>query len=258
MTAVYLRAIEFELPLSHSIRKALMLYQAEFQAWADQERRAQTRSKKFQDMGRNFLNILSSDQSVIDVLWEMYRSGVLDAVIPEMKNVRDLPSDMSFHAFTVGQHTMYNLRKLEDLRVTDDERLAEGRKVANQLSGDGLRQIRLILLLHDLGKKQDKKPAEPDHAIVSARDIVPARMKEFGLPEKEIGNIAWVVRDHMVLNAFSRLRDTEFKSKLPVLLKTVGLDPELSSEKLNLLYLISLTDRASLHPWKEIDRKSVV
>lgn|GEM_PF-3812133 len=258
VTAVYLRAIEFELPLSHSIRKALMLYQAEFQAWADQERRAQTRSKKFQDMGRNFLNILSSDQSVIDVLWEMYRSGVLDAVIPEMKNVRDLPSDMSFHAFTVGQHTMYNLRKLEDLRVTDDERLAEGRKVANQLSGDGLRQIRLILLLHDLGKKQDKKPAEPDHAIVSARDIVPARMKEFGLPEKEIGNIAWVVRDHMVLNAFSRLRDTEFKSKLPVLLKTVGLDPELSSEKLNLLYLISLTDRASLHPWKEITDPGVL
>ncbi len=250
--SVYLRSLEFEVPLSSSIRFALLRFQPELQAWADQERVKETPSAAFQALGRNLLELLSRQQSVTGALWEMYRSGILEAIVPELRNVRDIPSNFNIHAFTVGQHTLYNLKKLDDLRVTEDEQLQKGRAVLEGLSPDQMMQIRLTLLFHDLGKRMSKTPVEPDHAIVSSRDIVPVRLKELGVPADKIENAAWVVRDHMVLNAFARMQDVRFEAKLPVLMKHFALDPGISQERLKLLYLISLTDRDSVNPWAPI------
>lgn len=247
--AVYLRSVEFELPLSHEIRLALVRFQQQFQAWLDQQRNLDEPDESFRRTGAHFLKIMGSQQSVMGVLWEMYRIGILEALVPEMRRVRDIPSNFNVHAFTVGQHTMYNLKKFEDLRVTEDPQLREGRAIAAGLTAAGLRQIRLTLLFHDLGKRMVKTPVEPDHAIVSSRDIVPVRFKELGVSGEDTANAAWAVRDHMVLNAFARMQDVRFDVKIPVLMKTFGLDPEASLERLKLLYLISLTDRDSVNPW---------
>lgn len=247
--ALYQRSLEFELPLSHELRLALLRYQPEYQAWLDAQRKNPLKSEAFVRTSQSFLKIMGSSQNVIGILWDMYRSGILEALVPEMRNVRDIPSNFNVHIFTVGQHTMFNLKKFEDLRNTQDPQLQTGRQIAEDLTPAQLTQIRLTLLFHDLGKRMVKTPVEPDHAIVSSRDIVPLRLAEMGLSGDEIENVSWAVRDHMVLNAFARMQDVRFSAKLPVLLKTFGLDPEASLEKLKLLYLISLTDRDSVNPW---------
>jgi UTP:GlnB (protein PII) uridylyltransferase/anti-sigma regulatory factor (Ser/Thr protein kinase)/methylase of polypeptide subunit release factors len=251
--AAYQYALEKNLPLSHQLRLALIQYQAEFQNWLDSQRLKRKPKESFTEVGRRFLKIMESDQSVMAVLWDMYRSGVLEAVVPELRKVQNLASNFEVHAFTVGQHTLYNLKNFESLRHASGPEPSEGEIIASRLNAAERRQMRLALLFHDLGKRISKTTIEADHAIVSARQIVPKRLKELGATQEDIQAVMWIVRDHMVLNAYAYyFKGDEFETKLPVIKNVIGIDPEASSERLKLLYLISLTDREALNPWLDM------
>ncbi|MBU3758979.1 MAG: hypothetical protein FGM27_03510, partial [Candidatus Omnitrophica bacterium] len=246
---LFRQSIDRGLPLSHELRLALLSYLQEFTERLKEESEKDSQSPFFSDIAQNFRDLMASDKNIMPALWEMYRLGVLEALVPELRQVRDIPSNFNVHIFTVGQHTLYNLQKFEDLRSSEKTGLEEGRRIASALDAPGRLQIRLTLLFHDLGKRMVKLPVEPDHAIVASREIVPRRLRELGVEMTAIQNIAWAVRDHMVLNAFARMDDANLSVKLPVLLKTIVLDPEANLERLKLLYLISLTDRDSVNPW---------
>lgn len=133
----------------------------------------------------------------VSTLRNLERSGVMDVLFPEMSACRTLmPSDAS-HQFTVYEHTIQAFQALEEL----DSGSPLGR-IKHEVPD--LTPVRLGLLFHDLGKADTSRPhSETGETIV--RDVG----KRWQLEPQIIEDVAWLVRNHLVMSQYIRVRDID-------------------------------------------------
>jgi [protein-PII] uridylyltransferase len=135
---------------------------------------------------------LSTGESTIR---NLDRCGLLSSILPELTRCRSLMPRDTVHQYTIYEHTLRAIRYLDEIKP--GSYLAEVKASVNDLE-----PLYLALLLHDVGKVETDKR----HGQVGA-EIARQVCDRWGLAENVRELVEWLVREHLVMARFIRVRD---------------------------------------------------
>jgi [protein-PII] uridylyltransferase len=183
------------------------------------------------ESARLFLSTLRPSGQVGRLLREMYRTGVLAILVPEVLHARCLLQFNQYHSYTVDEHS---LRAVEAAENFDSDQ---------EPVGIAYRQIRhkeilhLSLLLHDLGKGNER-----DHSEVG-REIARAVARRLGLSAHLSEMLEFLVHKHLLMAHLAFRRDLSDVAMLMRFSRDVG-----SPELLRMLFVLTAADMTAVGP----------
>jgi [protein-PII] uridylyltransferase len=178
-----------------------------------------------------FLEILSRPGQLGPVLRNMYRTGVLELVLPAMRHARDLLQFNQYHHYTVDEHTLRTVEAAESF-LTDPGPLGRAYREIHHKE-----LLHLSLLLHDAGKGY-----EEDHSEVGRRLAIDAA-KRLGLPDHQRDLLVFLVHQHLTMATLAFRRDTTDPEVLLRFNHLVG-----SPDALQMLYILTAADITAVGP----------
>ena len=192
-----------------------------------------------------FLAILRAPHGVAETLRQMHRLGVLTAYIPEFARIACLVQFDYYHRYTVDEHTFVLLDTLEGLRGTDDPRLQEFRRIAQELRKPEI--LKLAILLHDIGKGEGHGHSERGVAIAEAV------LTRLGLPPADIAAVTFLVAQHLSMAHIAERRDLDDERLIIEFARLVE-----TEELLRMLYLLTYLDINAVGPQVWTDWKGTL
>lgn len=190
------------------------------------------------EVSRIFLQIMAGPGTTA-TLEAMHRAHLLEKLVPAMGVVRGLMQFNHYHKYTVDEHSLLAVGRVEALAQEPS------------LLGDVYRSIKrkdilhLSVLMHDLGKGQ-----EADHSDVGKRlaEEVAVRL---GLDEQDVRTLCFLVHRHLLMAHTAFRRDPNDVKVVSPFAREVG-----TPEVLKKLLALTAADIAAVGPgvltkWKE-------
>jgi [protein-PII] uridylyltransferase len=177
------------------------------------------------------LGIFSFDRHLGRALRAMYRCGVLEWLIPDMRHARCLIQFNQYHSFTIDEHC---LRTVEagSAFAFETGPIAQARRSIRQPA-----ILNLALLLHDIGKG-----FEEDHCIVG-REIAHRVGVRLHLQDHDRERLEYLVLKHLDMVHLALRRDITD----PGLAMKFSHDVK-NPETLRMLYVLSAADLSAVGP----------
>lgn len=147
----------------------------------------------------DLLVLLGSGETQVGVFEALDRSGLWERLLPEWRDVRDLPARDRAHVYTVDRHLVQTA--VEASRLTTAVARAD--------------LLLLAALLHDLGKGRDR-----DHSEVGAELAEPIG-RRLGLSGDDVDTLVRVVRHHLLLAATAARHDPHDPATADAVLTTL-------------------------------------
>ena len=146
-----------------------------------------------------FLRILERRRNTAATLRAMHDLGVLGAYLPEFGDLTCLVQYDIYHLYTVDEHTLVGLEKLEELLR------GEGPPSLVQAASEIERKELLFLgmLLHDIGKSRRE-----EHISVGLR-MGAELCERIGLSEADARQVLFLIENHQEMVAISKRRDLD-------------------------------------------------
>jgi len=167
----------------------------------------ETNREKFRkkEVLKLFKEILTNPKRLSYTLELMHDTKVLGAVIPDFERLRGHFQFDTYHKFTTDIHSILTVREIEKMEekgtnavsVKEKQRLYQ---VYQDLENPST--LYIAALFHDIGKGKPGK-----HEIVGA-GLTKKYMKEMGFKEEEIEEVAWLVKNHLLMSHIAFRRDT--------------------------------------------------
>ncbi len=185
---------------------------------------------------RLFLDILGCNRHLGAILRSMYRTGVLEHVLPPLAHARGLLQFNQYHSFTVDEHTFRAVEAAEQLESDDGPLGTAYRSIPHK------QILHLALLLHDLGKGFDE-----DHSEVGRR-LAEEMSQRFDLDSHNRELLTFLVHKHLLMAHLAFRRDISGSEVLLSFSREVG-----SPETLRMLYVLTSADIKAVGPgvWTE-------
>ena len=185
-----------------------------------------------QESAEMFLEILSGNGSMSKTLRSMFRTRVLDILIPHITRTRGLLQFNLYHSYTVDEHTLRAIEACE--KFSQDEESPVG-AVYREIQRKHI--LHLALLLHDLGKGYAESHAEIGAAIA---DDIASRL---GLNDHERDLLVFLVHKHLTMAHTAFRRDITDPQEIIQFARNVG-----SPEALRMLYVLTAADLQAVGP----------
>ncbi|TNH04391.1 bifunctional uridylyltransferase/uridylyl-removing protein GlnD [Testudinibacter sp. TR-2022] len=149
---------------------------------------------------QKFVHLLAQPQAIARAIVPMHQHGVLNAYCEEWNNISGLMQFDLFHAYTVDEHTVRVLLKLESFLEPQN---AEQHPLCVELFPNLANRtlIYLTALFHDIAKGRGG-----DHAELGAIDVYDFAQKH-GFDEQDAEMTAWLVLNHLKMSVTAQRRD---------------------------------------------------
>ena len=181
--------------------------------------------------------ILLAPLQPLDALDEMLTTGILLALIPEMKNVVNLIQYDEYHVYPVDKHLLHAVRLLKDFGKPDlNPQEAFYGQLFSEVSRPEL--LHWAVLLHDLGKGREGK----DHSTHGA-EIVRHIFQRMNFADSDIETISFLVREHLLLTKTATQRDLNDEKAVIQCASNFR-----NTEELKMLYLLTVADSKATGP----------
>ena len=168
-------------------------------------------------------------------LQSMLDTGLITALVPEFGPVEHLVQFDDFHIHPVGKHTLEVVRTLAAMPDTElnggDAWLAERARALPHFE-----RLLLAGFTHDLAKP------DRDHSGTGARLAVDI-LRRLGADEDTIADVAFLVREHLLIPKTATRRDLADESVAARLAEVCG-----TPERLDMLHLLAVADSSSTGP----------
>jgi [protein-PII] uridylyltransferase len=178
-----------------------------------------------------FLSLLSQPPRLAESLRKLHELRVLEQIIPAMTHARGLLQFNAYHRYTVDEHS---LRVVDELTRLQNDGGVPG-EVYRSLRDK--RTLHLAALLHDLGKGYVE-----DHSEVGLR-VAERVASRLHLPEHEAETLKFLVHKHLRMSHLAQQHDIHDSNVVVQFAVEVG-----SSERLKMLYVLTLADLAGVGP----------
>lgn len=178
-----------------------------------------------------FLEILAFDRHLGRALRAMYRTGVLEWLIPDLRHARCLIQFNQYHTYTVDEHSLRAVEAASHLAL-DPGPLGAARKAIRKPA-----ILNLAILLHDIGKGY-----EADHSDVG-KEIAHRVALRLQLPESDRRRLEFLVHKHLEMVHLATRRDTTDPALALRFSHEVG-----DAETLRMLYVLSAADLSAVGP----------
>jgi [protein-PII] uridylyltransferase len=178
-----------------------------------------------------FLRILKRKQRAADTLRAMHELGILGAYLPEFGETTCLVQYDIYHVYTVDEHTLVGLERLEELTGRDAGHTL--RVLYEELERKDL--LFLGLLLHDVGKA--RRTEHISEGIEMGRTLC----ERIGLSDADTRCVLFLIENHQEMVMISQRRsldDTKLIADFAGRFANV--------EWLKMLYLLSYADLSSV------------
>ena len=190
-----------------------------------------------------FFEILKWKERVYETLYDMHRSGVLGAFIPEFGRLLCMVLHDAYHIYTVDQHSLQLIKEIEQLKAGEYH---DSLPLLTQLAreADKIELLYLGLMFHDIGKGYGG-----GHSEIGAGMISPiARRMRLNVDDAAL--VEFLVRHHLLMTHTAFRRDLEDDRTIRSFAETMG-----SSPNLKMLYLLTFADVKGVgpdiwNPWK--------
>jgi [protein-PII] uridylyltransferase len=178
-----------------------------------------------------FRELLGRPGRVGRVLRQLHEARLLSALVPAFKRVTGRVQSKFFHQYTVDEHTLVCLEKLDQI-WNQNENLLNGAfytEMFRQVARPDL--LYLALLFHDIGKGVGN-----DHSISGAH-IAAVEARRLGFSSADVQRVTFLVRHHLSMVVISQKRDLDDPEVIHNFARLVG-----DTENLRMLTLLTLTD----------------
>ncbi len=193
-----------------------------------------------------FMDIIRGNR-VYETLREMHRCGVLGRFIPEFGALSFLVVYEPHHRYTVDEHSLRAVRRLEDLGSTRYKNLEHLSVLYRKIRPK--EALVLSLLLHDIGKKGitrdgrfqyfGRKRFHEGEGYLEIKNI----MERFNLDIRTRNRIEFLVKNHTLMSSVAFKRETDD----PEVIAQFA-DEVVDRENLDSLYLLTYADMAAVSP----------
>ena len=160
------------------------------------------------------------------------KCGLIAELLPELDACRTLVPEDSSHAYTVFEHTLRVVGKLDG--ADEDAFLAELKGGVSDVE-----PLYLAALLHDVGKLNSETEARP-HSSIGA-DLARHVGLRWQLSERTTELVSWLVREHLTMSLFMRIRDVQHPATIAEFAAIVE-----TPERLFMLALLTWADISSV------------
>jgi [protein-PII] uridylyltransferase len=197
---------------------------------------------------KSLKRILSASPHTFNVLNEMLTTGLMTALIPEMKGIVNRIQYDEYHLYPVDKHSLRTVQRLKQFRDAP----LDG---PDGFYGELYKEIgspELLLwagLFHDMGKGEH---AHEHHADQGAQ-IVRRLFERMGFPEKDIETISFLVREHLFLMHTATRRDINDEK---IVVQSAGHVADI--QRLKMLYLLTVADSKATGPKAWSDWKAAL
>ncbi len=185
--------------------------------------------------GELFLKMLGRVDRLHETLREMHGMKALGRFLPEFGAVSALVQHDLYHKYTVDEHSLLAVRKIQDLKTGSGLSYPEFSEAFRRVND---RQVLMLAaLLHDCGKAKGKGHAETG-ALLARRAA--ARM---GMPEEQADKVEFLVRNHLLMDHVSQRRELSDRKVVEQFCGIVD-----SRELLDMLYILTYADISAVGP----------
>ena len=165
------------------------------------------------------------------MLRTLFRTRILDILIPDVTRVRGLLQFNQYHSYTVDEHTFRAIEACEKLQHDDSSAGTAYRNVRHKAT------LHLALIMHDLGKGFDE-----DHSDVGRR-IAMRIASRLGLSDHKREMAELLVHQHLKMSHLAFRRDISDPQVVMQFAHDVG-----SPEVLRMLYVLTVSDVTAVGP----------
>lgn len=179
---------------------------------------------------RTFRELFCCGVGLTHTLRRMNRYDLLGAYLPEFDKIIGLMQHDLFHAYTVDEHTLFVVRNLRRLTVSEHyDELPQLSDLIIQLRHPD--QLYLAGLFHDIAKGRGGSHSKLGAGV--ARQFC----RHHHIDEESSEEIAWLVEHHLEMSTFSQRHDIDDPEEIEAFAEIVG-----KQSRLDMLYLLTVAD----------------
>jgi [protein-PII] uridylyltransferase len=166
----------------------------------------------------------------------MHNAGLIQALFPEWQGILCLVVPDFYHRYTVDEHTLVTIEKLDELAATQDPAARRFAEILSEI--EDLALLRFALLFHDSGKGSNSG----DHSHRSV-ELARQAMQRMQMPAEDQSAVEFLIEHHLDLSAVMNSRDLNDPATARALAEGIG-----TIERLKLLSVLTYADISAVNP----------